>query len=195
MAKFCHRLKLIGWSRSRYDSVNRFFVHRGNGTRPAQAVRSTYMQRFPSYFDAFAVYICWNFGYTRARVDRPSATRIREIFIRPFCLRIPFSSLQANRIECLRPAVTIEIKYAAKYRWNRRDVVARISASSRRSPNESAAKNSANRSKDSTQQNRYGYTCLASQRTFFLPVLIIPTKVKKPKLYRRIARTTAIFSH
>lgn len=89
------------------------------------------MQRFPSCFDAFAIYICWNFGYTRARVDRPSATKIREIFICPFRLRIPFSSLQANRIECLRAAVTIQIKYAAKYRWNGRVVVARISASSR----------------------------------------------------------------
>lgn len=45
------------------------------------------MQRFPSYFDAFAIYICWNFGYTRAYVDRPSATKIPEIFICPFCLR------------------------------------------------------------------------------------------------------------
>lgn len=89
------------------------------------------MQRFPSYFDAFAVYICWNFGYTRAHVDRPSATKIREIFICPFCLPIPFSSLQANRIECLRPALTTQIKYAAKCRWNRRDVVARISTPSR----------------------------------------------------------------
>lgn len=140
---------------------------------------------------------------------------LKFLFARSVCEQNVFSSLQANRIECLRAAVTIQIKYAAKYRWIRHG--ARISASSRRPPttpnpssalhccpscsfsvtitrtadieqqwNESAADNSANRPKDSMQQNRRGYACLASLRTFFLPVLIIPTKVTKPKVYTRV---------